>query len=278
MKWIAVIIVILVAFSLYYYSQHLHREYKEEVLKGLERTSKLEKELINEEDIAHLPDPVQKYLRYVGVLGKEKVKSYRVIIDGSMKTDKDKGWANVDVWQYSFTDEVTRLFFLKMNMSGIPVVGLHAYKDANAAMRIKVAGIFPVVDGKGEEMDQGETVTVLNDMCILAPASLIDNRIKWEPVDALAAKVSFSNGGIKVSATLYFNEEGQLINFVSDDRFYSPTGETYEKVRWSTPVSNFKNINGYNLPTYGEAVWHFPEEDFCYARFNFKDIKYNPVE
>jgi hypothetical protein len=67
-----------------------------------------------------------------------------------------------------------------------------------------------------------------------------------------------------------------LINFVSDDRFYSPTGKTYEKVRWSTPVSNYKNTNGYNLPTYGEAVWNFPEEDFTYAKFNIKEIQYNP--
>ncbi len=278
MKWIAVIIVILVAFSLYYYSQHLHREYKEEVLKGLERTSKLKKELINEEDIANLPDPVQKYLKYVGVLGKEKVTHYKVIIDGSMKSTRDRDWADVDVRQYSFMDEVTRLFFLKMNMSGIPVIGLHAYADANAVMQIKVAGIFPVVDGKGEEMNQGETVTVFNDMCILAPATLIDKRIQWEPVDEYTAKATFNNEGISIQTVLYFNEKGQLINFESDDRFYSPTGETYENVRWSTPVSNYKNINGYNLATYGEAIWHFPEEKYCYARFNIKDIQYNPEQ
>lgn len=275
-KWIITILVVLVIILCFYYSQHLYRQFKSEALEGLEGTRILENEILKETDIAHLPEPVQKYLRYVGVVGKDKVKSFKVIIDGSMKTDRKRDWAKVDVDQYSFVDKTTRLFFLKMNMSGIPVIGLHSYTDANATMLIKLAGLIPVVDGKGKEMNQGETVTVFNDMCLLAPATLIDERVEWEPIDSLTTKATFNNEGIKVSATLYFNEEGQLINFVSDDRFYSPTGKTYEKVRWSTPVSNYKNINGYNLPTYGEAVWNFPEEDFTYAKFNIKEIQYNP--
>jgi len=192
-----------------------------------------------------------------------------------MKTDKEKDWSEVQVEQYSFIDNITRLFYLKLNMSGIPVVGLHSYKDANATMSVKVAGLIPVVDGKGKGMNQGETVTVFNDMCILAPATLIDEKIEWEPIDSLTAKATFNNEGIKISAILYFNKEGQLINFVSYDRYYSPTGKTYESIPWSTPVSNYKNINGLNLATYGEAVWNFPEGDFSYAKFNIKEIEYN---
>ncbi len=54
--------------------------------------------------------------------------------------------------------------------------------------------------------------------------------------------------------------------------FYAPTGKTYERVKWS----DYKNINGFNLTSYGEAAWSFPEGDFCYARFNIRDIEYNP--
>ncbi len=271
----AVLVVAGILLSIYY-SQHLYREYKSEALKGLERTAILEDEVITREDIAHLPPPVQKYLRYVGVVGREKVKSFTVSIDGSMKTDRKRDWAHVKVQQYSFADRITRLFYLNLKMFGVPVIGLHSYTDANATMLVKIAGLIPVVDGRGKEMNQGETVTVFNDMCIMAPATLIDERIEWEPIDSLTVKAAFNNEGIRISAVLYFNEEGQLINFVSDDRFYSPTGKTYEKVRWSTPVSDYKNINGFNLATYGKAVWNFPDEDFCYARFNIKDIRYNP--
>lgn len=277
-KRIILILIILGVIFMVYRSQLLYGQYKSQALEGIGRTKKIVDTIITETDIKHLPKPVQNYLRYVGVLGKEKVKNFRVTIDGSMKTDKEKDWAKVQVQQHSYTDKITRLFFMKLKMFGIPVVGLHSYIDTSANMLIKVGGLVPVVDGQGVEMDQAETVTVFNDMCILAPATLIDKRIEWESVDSLTAKAIFTNGDIEISATLYFNEEGQLINFVSDDRFYSPTGETYEKVRWSTPISQYKNINGFNLATYGEAIWNFPDEDFTYIKLNIKDVSYNVGE
>ena len=275
-KWVIAVLVVIGALSSLFYIQGLHRQFIAKAKEGLERTGMLENETLTDEDIAHLPEPVRKYLRYVGTVGREKVKGYRVSIDGSMKTSRERDWADIKVKQYSFMDRVTRLFYLNLKMSGIPVLGLHSYIDTTATMLVKVAGLIPVVDGKGKEMDQSETVTFFNDMCIMAPAGLIDERIEWESVDSLTARATFNNKGIKVSAVLYFNEKGQLINFVSDDRFYSPTGKTYERVRWSTPVSDYKDINGFNLASYGEAVWHFPEGDFCYAKFNIRDIEYNP--
>ncbi len=275
-KYTIIIFLVIIGFStLLYYSHKLYREYRSDALTGLERTKNLDNSLLLDKDIAHLPEPVQKYLRYVGVVGKPKVFNLKAVIDGNMKMDDKKEWFDVQVEQYSFFDKLTRLFFIRANMSGIPISGLHSYQDAKAIMLIKLAGLIPVVDGKGREMNQGETVTVLNDMCILAPATLIDPKIQWEPIDTLSAKAIFTDQEITVSARLYFNEKGQLINFVSDDRFYSPTGRTFDKVRWSTPVSDYKNINGFNLPTYGEAIWNFPDGDMSYARFNIRKIEYN---
>ena len=52
-------------------------------------------------------------------------------------------------------------------------------------------------------------------MVILAPATLIDPGIEWETVDRHAVRVSIEDKGNKVTATLYFNELGELVNFVT---------------------------------------------------------------
>ncbi|EOC99973.1 DUF6544 family protein [Caldisalinibacter kiritimatiensis] len=274
-KQIIIFIVLLGIVFLAYRSQQLQRQYKSAVIEGLNRTKNLERPIITEKDITHLPEPVQKYLRYVGVIGKERVNSFRAVMDASMKLDKEKDWTKVQIKQYSFFDNITRLFFLNLNVNGIPFYGLHSYTNATATMDGKIVGLIHVLKGKGEIMNKAETVTILNDMCIMAPATLIDERIKWETIDAHTVKATFNNEGIEISAILYFNEKGQLINFVSDDRYYSPTGKTFEKATWSTPLSNYQNINGFNLPTYGEAIWNFPDGDFCYAKLNINEIEYN---
>lgn len=271
---IVFLLIIAIAF-LIYKSQELNRVYKGEVAKALASVSGQSSSILTEDDIKYLPEPVQKYLIYVGAIGKEKVRNFRIAFDGEFKTDPKKAWTKMTGTQYSELNDTKRLYFMQMKMSGLPIVGLHKYADAKAVMLIKLAGLITVADGKGEEMNQGETVTVLNDMCMLAPASLIDERIQWESIDPLTVKATFTNNDCKVSALLYFNDKGELINFVSDDRYYSPTGKTYQKVRWSTPVKEYKDYNGIKISSGGEAIWSFPEGDYSYARANIKEIEYN---
>lgn len=158
---------------------------------------------------------------------------------------------------------------------GIPTVGIHLYKNATAIMKIKLAGLFTIVDGKGKEMDQGETVTVFNDMCYMAPASLIDKNIRWEILDSLSVKATFANGKQTISAVLHFNEKGELINFISKDRFDTPDGKTYKSYPWATPAKDYKAINGYRLASSASLIYQRPEGDFCYGEFILTGIEYN---
>ena len=107
---------------------------------------------------------------------------------------------------------------MKAKMAGITVPGYHSYQNEKATMQIKLFGLVPIVDAKGHVMDKAETVTVFNDMCLMAPATLVDKRISWSAVDSVSAKAVFTNGANAILATLFFNEAGQLVNFYLDDR------------------------------------------------------------
>ena len=160
---------------------------------------------------------------------------------------------------------------MKAKMKGIAVLGYHKYNNATALMDIRLFGFFPVVKKSGRDMDQAETVTLFNDMCLMAPATLIDKRIIWQAIDSNSAKATFTNHAITISAILYFNMQGQLIDFISNDR-------DVNHYPFSTPVSNYKNINGINIMTYGETIWHYPDGKFVYGKFNLKSIEYNVTD
>ncbi|MCA0388042.1 MAG: hypothetical protein LCH52_06055 [Bacteroidetes bacterium] len=229
-------------------------------------------DILSENDIKHLPAPVQKYLHYTEVVGKEKVKSVRIVFEGQMR-EKGKDWFSFRSEQYNFFDNPTRLFFMKGEMFGLTVPGYHKYSKGKAYMDVRLFGFFTVMGAEGDIMNKAETVTLFNDMCLMAPASLIDGRIKWEETDSLSTKATFTNGNITISATLYFNSEGQLTNFVSDDRYAISDMKSY---RFSTPVQEYKKINGVNVLSRGEAVWHYPDGEFTYGVFNLSEIEFNP--
>lgn len=263
-------LILLVAVIFAFGAWRFEKSYQNDVQSSMTRSSSADTSRITEADIQHLPEPVQKYLRYVGVLNKPRWRNVTIVFEGEMR-DRGKDWFPFRSEQYNFFDEPTRLFFMKGQMNGMTVPGYHAYKNGMATMQIKVFGLFPVVDNKGDIMNKAETVTVFNDMCLMAPASLIDKRIQWEPIDSVSSKATFTCNSISISAVLYFNETGQLTNFVSDDR----SSMDMKQYRFSTPVRDYKNINGYNVMTYGEAIWHYPEGEFVYGKFHLKNITSN---
>lgn len=247
------------------------RGYRKEVQQQLKRLSAVPEELLTEADIQSLPHLVQAYLRYVGVVGKPKVISMHAILAGEMR-DRGRGFFPLTAEQYNFYTEPTRLFFMKARMFGMTIPGYHRYVLGRASMDVRLLGLFSVAKHMGDEMDTADTVTLFNDMCLLAPATLIDERIAWESIDDTTVNATFTNHGITIHALLYFNAEGQLINFTSQDRWAVADMKQYP---FSTPVSRYENIRGFNLPTYGEMIWHFPEGDFTYGKLDVKDVTYN---
>ena len=157
----------------------LRAAYERDVAEGLARSAATRP--ISESDLADLPPPVQRYLRKAGVVGQPHVQHVRARMHGRIRSGPDARWMPFSAEQHNFFDGTpARLFYMTASMFGIPFQGFHRYVGRSASMLVKVAGIAPVADASGADMTKAETVTLLNDMCIMAPATLIDSRIAWE--------------------------------------------------------------------------------------------------
>lgn len=268
-------IIILVFVVVGFFQIKFKKEYKNEVKIGLSQTTNLPKNILSEETIKDLPEPVKKYIRYVGCIDKPIVFNFRVDFLGKIRSHEKREWMNLISEQYNFIPIPTRLFYLDATTKGLPVAGFHCFKNGIAYMDIRLLSMFKVEFQKGAVMNTSETVTFFNDMCCMAPATLIDKRIAWLEVQENKVKASFTNNGITISACLYFNEKGEMVNFVSDDRSALSANGQPIKLKWSTPLRDYKNINGYKLATYAEAIYTYPDGDFTYATFELKDVVYN---
>jgi hypothetical protein len=160
---------------------------------------------------------------------------------------------------------------------GLPATGLHVYQDETASFQVKMLNWLKVVDAKGAKLNQAETVTLFNDMCFIAPATLIDRRIAWETVDDTTVKGTYTNGNLSVSAMLYFNEQGELMNFISNDR-YETDGKQYHNYPWATPVEAYNMMGEYYLPSKAKLIYQKPEGDFTYGLMEYKSVQYNLSE
>lgn len=253
----------------------LEHDYVSKVQNEFKKQPLMKEKILCESDITHLPTPVKKYIRYTGAIGKAKPQNMYIAFNAKMikKTGADPMESSSE--QYNFFSNPSRLFFMKSSMMMMPIQVLHIYTNQCATFRVRIASIFNAVDLSGENLSSTETVTVLNDMCVFAPGCLIDTRLSWKSIDSLSSKVTFINGPYTVSALLIFSDNGELVNFISEDRSALQDDGTLRRAEWSTPIRDYKEFNGRKIPTYGETIWHYPEGDFIYGKFTLKEITYN---
>lgn len=256
------------------YTRGLRKQYEDAVSReAAVKVAAAEK--LSEADLKHLPAPIQKYIRLTGFVNKDKIRNFRVVWDGALRSDARSLWMSATMLQENFLQNYSRDFYLTAFMKGLPVSVWHSYHNAAATMQVKIISLFPVVDLKGEELTTAETVTLFNDMCILAPGALVDERISWREISNSEVEATFTNGKYKIRARLKFNPQGELTDFVSDDRYYLTPENKLRRERWSTPLTDYREIGGHRLATRGEAVWHLAEGAYAYGKFVLKKVEYN---
>lgn len=238
---------------------------------------------VTETDLAELPDPVRRWLGRVGIVGGPRVRTVHVRFQGRIRSSPSAGWMSGDVTQAESFDPVARLFFMEASRWGVPVDVLHRYVGGEATMEARLAGLLPVMQVGGPELTRSETVTVLNDLVLLAPAALLDAPVEWEAMEGRRARVTYVNAGHRVAAVLHFDEAGDLADFHSDDRSQWD-GEGFRSMRWSTPVLEYGTFAGLRLPRVAEARWtpipeapetgpDRPSEGWTYARFVVEEVR-----
>jgi hypothetical protein len=117
---------------------------------------------VTEEDVASLPDPAHRYMRFMGVVGRPRDWSFRARFGGRIRRAPGRPWMHAVAWQYNTSLAVARVFDVRLDFGGVlPMFGSDTYVGGRGRMLGKALNIVTVVDGSGREFDLGELVTYL---------------------------------------------------------------------------------------------------------------------
>jgi hypothetical protein len=205
------------------------------------------------------------------------VRGFEARFTGRLRSGPDAPWLEIVAEQRSTVDPPARFFFVTAARGGVPFHVLHRLTPEGATMRVRVAGLIQAVDARGPEMDRSEAVTFFNDLCVLAPGALVDAPIRWEELGPRAARGTFTLGRSAVTATLSFDEAGDLAGFASNDRSMSGDGKTFERHPWSTPLRDYATFEGGRLARRGQAAWSLPTGEFTYGEFVLESLRAEPA-
>lgn len=206
----------------------------------------------------------------MGVVGRLRDWSMRLAFNGRFRTGPRQPWRKCRTWQYDSRLEVARIFHIAIRFGAVvPVLGRDTYLGGKGRMLIRAFDLFTIEDGSGKEYDLGELVTYLNDMVLFAPSMLLEPDVGFTGVDGDSFDVTLVNRGNRVTARVTLAADGSPRDFATTDRFCLDPNDRKRLVRtkWTTPVAGWTTIGGRRLPAGGEAVWHLPQGESPYARF-----------
>lgn len=233
--------------------------------------------IVSEDNLVGLPAPVRRYLTYVGIIGKCWIETVRIKYSGKFRTGANKSWMPVTVTQIYTTNPPGFLWKAQFKIAKIPLLfGTDVYKAGHSHMHGKLAGLFTVVDGCGDEVDQGTMVRYLQEMTWF-PTAYLGKNITWQAVDDHAADITLHDNGKSVTGRMYFDDAGRLLTFTAQR--YGAFNGRYSINTWTTPTTAYGVFCGLHLPVVGMGVWQLTTGDLPYVDIRLTSVEYNqPIE
>lgn len=229
--------------------------------------------LVNDAMLDPLPEPVQRYMRWTGVVGKPWIRTAYVRQEGRFRMAADKPWMPMKAEQVFVTEPLSMEWRARFKMYGLPLFRANdSYRDGQGHMYGKAAGLVTLFDDRTEKLTLGTLTRLLSEM-IWFPIAYLGENVTWAPVDDNSADVTLTDQGRTASGRMFFDELGRPVTF--EAMRYQGNGGEYRLLPWHTPNLDYGVRGGLNIPVHGEVYWVQPEGKLTYGDFKIVSVAYN---
>lgn len=224
-----------------------------------------------------LPDPIRRYLRYAIPEGALALRTVRLKHDGFLRIKPGERWHPVEGEQYFTVAEPGFVWHASARLA--PFLWIEARDrllSGRGNMLVKLVSTFTIADAGGAEIDQGASLRWLAENAWF-PYAFVGDSIEWTPIDARSARVTLRHDGLPASAVLDVDDEGKLAG-LRGDRYRDVGGGRAVLTPWGGRYSDYREFNGFRVPSSVEVFWLLEDGEFTYARFRVTALEYNVAD
>jgi hypothetical protein len=221
-----------------------------------------------------LPEPVRRYLAFAIRENTPAIRTARLEHEGYFRTSPEQDWLMIEGKQYFTT--ATPGFVWNARVRPMPLFWISARDrliEGRGNMLVILLSTFAIADASGPEIDQGSRLRWLAEAAWF-PYAFVADEITWEPVDAHSARARLRCDGLPVSAVFEFDEEGRM-TLLHAERYRDTANGKAVLTPWTGHYMEYRDFNGFKVPTSVEVAWDLESRLFTYARFHVTSLNYN---
>ena len=221
------------------------------------------------EQLTDLPEPVQRYFKYVLKDGQPYINYVRLIHTGQFKTGLEKDWTNIQGEEYFTTEKPGFLWKGKTSM----FTARDMYIADSGRLVVSLFSLFNIVNVQGEQYNQGELLRWLAESVWFPTNFLPSENLHWTAIDSQSAKLTFDYKGLSLFFIVRFNNIGAITEMETKRYMDEKHLET-----WICKMADYQEKNRMMIPIEAEVLWRLEKGDFSYGKFIVKMIEYEKPE
>lgn len=230
------------------------------------------RDVITDADLDGLPAPVQRYLRFAGVVGRERIRTARIEQRGAMRVSPHTAWQPLSATEHFAVSPLGFVWHATVSTGLFAIEVRDGYFAGYGEVLARLGSVVPVAEARGPEIDEGALVRYLSEM-VFFPTALVD-QVRWEAIDDESARVFLADDELEVSAICTFDPAtGRMVNLVAE-RWRDEDG-TFQRYAWSTPLDEYAEFDGFMIPIAGAAIWHLDDDEFEYVRIEVTGARFD---
>lgn len=230
--------------------------------------------VVTEEDLRGLPEPMARYMRFSGALGKKRISSLRLVHSGRFKPGANKPWMPIH-GEYSITTKRPSFaWYGKVRLvPGISLVAFDSYAFGSGRMLVKAMSVFTIIDDRSRQLSQsafGRCVAELT----MTPSFFLDRgRVRCVQTGNDQVRCTVTDGEYSTDADFFINPDGSL-DRVEVMRYFDRGGGNATLERFTGKGSHPKNFSGRVLASKIDGIWNLPEGDLHYVSFDVVSVEF----
>jgi len=201
-------------------------------------------------DVAHLPEPAQRYLAHAIAPKTPLASAVRLRMHGSIKL---KRWHPFTAEQVILRDR-GMIWRAKVRVAGATMRGFDCFLDGAGTMQWKLCGLLPLVRASGPDITRSSAGRFAAESVWL-PSLLCSDRVAWQPGDASTARAHFAIDAHDEDLALTLS--GGALQSVALARWGNPDGGNFREVEFGAAIDQEATFGGYTIPVRLRVGWYF---------------------
>lgn len=224
--------------------------------------------------IDDMPPLVGQWLSRSGVLNRDPIENVKLEQRGKMRLKAGADWTSFTAKQWFSLHPPGFLWIAQVGNPGsfMQFLGKDAFSNGKGSMTIKLWGLIPVVQARGQDIDQGSMVRYLAES-IWLPSHFLSRSCTWTPINGNRVQVKFEIEEQTIEGEFGFSNSGELISF-SSMRYYDATNQLEKWIADINPDS-YQTFEGVRIPTKASITWSLNNGDFHWLDLEIVHAKYN---